>query len=71
MTSGIPASSFGSEAEWWWCLRHEQAESPPDAPAAERMGPYATKEAAERALDTATRRTEEWDQDPAWNDEPG
>lgn len=35
-----------------------------------RMGPYPTREAAERALQTAHVRTEAWDEESSADDEP-
>ena len=36
---------------------------------ADRLGPYPSEAAAARALETVQERNEEWDNDPAWNDE--
>ena len=46
---------------WWFCLKHREVE--PDAGCAgkDRLGPYATREEAEHALETVRRRNEEWD----------
>ena len=47
---------------WWFCLRHhtvEDDEAP--CPGKDRLGPYPTREAAARALETVQRRNEEWD----------
>ena len=49
------------EKHWWFCLRHKTVEPDAGCPGRERLGPYATREEAERALETARRRTEEWD----------
>jgi hypothetical protein len=49
-----------SEA-YYWCLDHEQVEGEDGCPNYRRMGPYATKEEAEGALDRARARTAEWD----------
>lgn len=39
------------------------------SPWTDRMGPYPTREAAQRALDTAGSRTEAWDEeDRRWNE---
>jgi hypothetical protein len=39
------------------------------SPSRDLLGPYATREEAERALATAHERTEEWDEeDRAWNE---
>ena len=49
------------EQRWWFCLRHKTVEPAAGCPGRERLGPYATREEAEHALETARRRTEEWD----------
>ncbi len=49
------------EQRWWFCLRHKTVEPEAGCPGKERLGPYKTKEEAEHALETARRRTEEWD----------
>ena len=59
------------DKKWWWSLRRGKAEYGPGEPNAERLGPYATQEEAEGALERARRRNEEWDHDPAWNDDEG
>jgi L-alanine-DL-glutamate epimerase-like enolase superfamily enzyme len=33
------------------------------------LGPYATREEAEQALEKVEKRNIEWDEDPAWEDE--
>lgn len=54
--------------EWWYCLKHNRVESS-GCPNAERLGPYESRAAAERALEGAAERTQAWDNDPRWNDE--
>jgi hypothetical protein len=49
------------EKQWWFCLKHNTVEDTPDCPGKDRLGPYATREEAERALETVQRRNEEWD----------
>jgi hypothetical protein len=46
---------------WWYCLKHETVEPEAGCPAKDRLGPYASREDAEHALDIARRRNEEWD----------
>ena len=55
------------QQRWWFCLKHRAVE--PDAGCAgkDRLGPYPTREAAAKALETARRRNEEWDA----QDDPG
>jgi hypothetical protein len=49
------------EQRWWFCLRHKTVEPDAGCPGKERLGPYQTREEAANALETARRRTEEWD----------
>ena len=47
---------------WYFCVRHQTVEGEDGScPGKDRLGPYATREAAERALETVRRRNEEWD----------
>ena len=55
--------------EFWYCLKHGSVEDEPRCQGADRMGPYATRHEAERALELAAQRTEAWDEDPRWNDD--
>jgi hypothetical protein len=51
-----------SEQGWWYCLKHHTVEPyDSDCPGKDRLGPYATREEAARALETVERRNEEWD----------
>ncbi|MFJ5923974.1 hypothetical protein ACIQF6_15390 [Kitasatospora sp. NPDC092948] len=62
----------GKPGEWFYCIKHGKVEEGPECPAKDRLGPYATREEAGRALETAAERNQEWKQDPRWNDEePG
>ena len=58
-----------SQGPWYYCLRHNQVEGTEGEPNSERLGPYATREEAERALQTAAERTEAWESDPRWKDD--
>jgi hypothetical protein len=49
------------DQSWWFCLKHHNVEQGAGCPGKDRLGPYATKEEAEHALDTVRRRNEEWD----------
>ncbi|AUG76937.1 hypothetical protein CFP65_2079 [Kitasatospora sp. MMS16-BH015] len=58
----------GQPGEWYWCLKHAKVEEGPECAAKDRLGPYATREEAARALDTAAERNEEWrEEDSRWN----
>lgn len=61
--------SDDNDKQWWFCLKHQSVEHGDACANAERLGPYATREEAERALTTAAERTDAWDHDPAWNDD--
>jgi hypothetical protein len=50
-----------SEKNWWFCLKHKTVEPGAGCPGKDRLGPYATEDAAAHALETVQRRNEEWD----------
>ncbi|HEY6739606.1 MAG TPA: hypothetical protein VI076_12235 [Actinopolymorphaceae bacterium] len=55
--------------EWYFCMKHRQAEPWNGCRNSDRLGPYRTKEEAEHALETAAQRTEKWDkEDELWDD---
>jgi hypothetical protein len=56
-------------SEFWYCLTHGKVEGEEGCPNKDRLGPYATEAEAARALEKAAQRTEEWDNDPIWNDD--
>ncbi|MBA3310141.1 MAG: hypothetical protein H0U28_08795 [Nocardioidaceae bacterium] len=56
-------------ADYFYCLKHNTVESEAGCRAADRLGPYGTSEEAEQALEKVQQRNEEWDNDPAWNEE--
>ena len=53
-----------ADGQWWYCITHKKAEAD-DVPckAVDRLGPYATREEAERALEKVAERNEAWDND--------
>lgn len=55
---------------YFYCTKHGAVEGEEGCRAADRLGPYDTREEAERALQIAHERTEAWDHDPRWNDDP-
>lgn len=55
--------------EYWYCLVHHTVEGPSGCKNADRLGPYPSKAEASRALEKVEERNEEWDNDPAWNDD--
>jgi hypothetical protein len=51
-------------SSYWYCVRHKRVEHGDDICAPiDRLGPFSTSEEAERALETAERRNEEWEAD--------
>jgi hypothetical protein len=61
----------GKAGEWYYCLAHGRVEEGTECRAADRFGPYATREEAAHAMETAREREEEWKEDPRWNDNGG
>jgi len=57
-----------ADRQWYWCLEHSAVEPYERCRAATRLGPYATRADAARALDKVRERNEEWDSDPRFND---
>jgi hypothetical protein len=57
--------------KYWFCVKHHRVEQTPGDVCApiDRLGPYGTEAEAERALEKARERNEEWDNDPDWTDE--
>jgi hypothetical protein len=52
---------MSDDEQWYYCLRHHTVEQGQVCPARDRLGPYATREEAEHALETVRRRNQEWD----------
>lgn len=48
-------------ASWWYCLKHNRVEDEHACALTDRLGPYASKEEAEHALEKARQRTAEED----------
>lgn len=59
-----------ADEEWYWCQRHQRAEPAAQAcRALDRLGPYASRQAAENWRETAEARNETWEeQDRAWDE---
>ena len=64
-----PMNQVPADSGWFYCLDHKSVEPQDGCRAEVRLGPYATREEAARALEKVGERNEEWDTDPAWNDE--
>lgn len=58
-----------TNSRWFYCLDHKTVEPEEGCRAEVRLGPYPSREEAARALEKVDERNEEWDNDPAWNDE--
>lgn len=58
-----------ADTQWWWCLVHRRAEADPDTTGGDRMGPYPSEQAAQKAMQTVAERNDDWDNDPAWRDD--
>lgn len=61
-----------SDEQWYWSLRTHQVVRGDEEKAADRLGPYATREEAARAMDGVRARNdanEAYDNDPRWHDE--
>lgn len=57
-------------SKFWYCVKHHAVEEENLCPPIDRLGPYASREEAEHALEKAEERNEEWENDPSWNDDP-
>ena len=56
------------EQRWWWCLKHQRVEPQLGCADTNRLGPFATVEEAQRALQTVRARNEKYDaEDEAWD----
>ncbi|GGN62495.1 MULTISPECIES: hypothetical protein [Streptomyces] len=60
--------TVGKPGEWFYCLKHQTVEEGPECRAADRFGPYDTREEASHAMETARERNLEWETDPKWHD---
>jgi hypothetical protein len=61
---------FGRKPKFYYNIRTGHVEEGRQSTWTDLMGPYPTREAATRALETAKSRTDHWDEaDRAWHDE--
>ena len=59
-----------ADDKWWFDLKTRTAvRDDKVGRAKDRLGPYATREEAERALQRVEERNEAYDNDPRWNDD--
>jgi hypothetical protein len=57
-----------SADQWWFCLKHMAVEPDEGCPNKDRMGPYATRDEAAAALQTAAARNKSWQEaDKDWD----
>jgi hypothetical protein len=59
-------------SQTFWCIRHNRVEPDdgPLCPVQYRLGPFADRAAAEKALDTVQQRNEAWDaEDARWDND--
>jgi hypothetical protein len=65
-----PKEGEMAEGDWWFDLRtHQVVPDNNDTKITDRLGPYKTREEAERALELVEERNEAYDNDPRWNDD--
>jgi hypothetical protein len=55
--------------EWYYCIEHRKVEPKLGCRITDRIGPFATREEAAKALEKVDERNEAWDGDPDWNDD--
>lgn len=65
----MPATLPGMDDEWYYCLEHGTVESKLGCRITTRLGPFASREEAARAMETVEKRNEAWEEDPDWADE--
>ncbi|OYN89596.1 hypothetical protein [Parenemella sanctibonifatiensis] len=53
---------------WYYCLEHQRVEPWEGCKAAARLGPYATQQEAQEAIETSRERNDAFDNDPRFND---
>ena len=64
-----PGSGGVMDEEWFYCLDHRTVEPVDGCRAAVRIGPFATREEAAKALEIVERRNLDWDNDPEWSED--
>ncbi len=59
-----------ADGQWWYDLKTNSVVADDnDTKVTDRLGPYGSREEAERALDKVEERNEAYDSDPRWNDD--
>jgi hypothetical protein len=65
-----PKEGEMAEGDWWYDLKtHTVVPDNNETKITDRLGPYKTREEAERALELVEERNEAYDNDPRWNDD--
>ena len=54
-----------TDTQWYYCLKHQRTERGQTCPAEDRMGPYASEEAARDWRRRSQERNRTWDEDDA------
>jgi hypothetical protein len=62
--------SIADPPQYWWCLEHQTVETRDGCANTVRLGPFDEYADAANAIELAQKRSEEWDADEAWNDDP-
>ena len=58
------------DGQWWYDLKTKSVVSDDNkTKVTDRLGPYASREEAERALQKVDERNRSFDNDPRWNDD--
>jgi hypothetical protein len=58
-----------SDEQWWYDLKTKSVVADNNTTkVTDRLGPYASREEAEHALQKVQERNEQYDNDPRWND---
>jgi hypothetical protein len=58
-----------AEGPWYWCMKHSTVEPREGCPERHRLGPYATRQEAENALQSVADREERLSaEDRAWDE---
>ena len=52
-----------AEGQWYWCLKHQAVEPYEACKAEDRLGPFATREEAAKALERVQERNDQWDRE--------
>jgi hypothetical protein len=59
-----------ADGQWWYDLKTKSAVQDTKAgKITDRLGPYASREEAEQAMEKVAERNDSFDNDPRWNDD--